>query len=102
MEKKKIKKEKLENLLQNYDAEFSDGFTEKLMKKIEKEEIKPSTSNSWMFGVKVVMIPAAAIVIFMLAINFYSGKTKLKEYNEGISSFESDYSTSLILSTYNY
>lgn len=92
------KNDKLNGFMAGFEAGFGPGFNEKVMNKITNIEHVLQVEAEWTLGMKRILIPAAAVLIFFISYNLINFKTLSPEVTNGSSILEQNSSTLLSIS----
>ena len=91
--------EKLMGFMAGFEAGFGPGFNEKVMNEITNIEHDLLVEAEWTQGMKRILIPAAAVLIFFISYNLINFRTLSPEVNNGNSILEQNSSTLLSISS---
>lgn len=90
----------IEKLLANFEDDFSENFTERLLDRFQNETKNQTRLHSWNLGLKTVVYPATAVLLILIALNFYISNNLQKKIENQCTTVECESTTSLILNVY--
>lgn len=101
MKIRKIEDDKLATVLKQFEFDFPENFSESIMQEIRTNP-KDFQLEKWSIAFRRIVIPAAAILVFLISFTIYNKNSQQVDGSEKLGNLNMKLENSLVLTVYQF